>query len=251
MLELKNISLTLSKNTRLQRPLFKELNLNIAKGEFVVLIGGNGSGKSTLFNVISGALQPDSGEVLINEKNVTRTSHCKRAKLVSKVMQDPKVGTMEQMTVEENLSFAYLRGESRGLRLYKSRERRSLFEQKLSLLNMGLEKRMGETVDNLSGGQRQALSLIMSILAESTILLLDEITAALDPKAADLVIRLAARVIDEEGLTAMMTTHNMHHALCYGGRILLLEQGQIIKEFSAEEKKQLTPQALAAEFGEI
>lgn len=232
----------------MERQLLSDLNLTLKKGEFITLIGGNGAGKSTLFNVIAGFMQPDSGRIIVDQLDITNKPSYERAKDVSKVMQDPKMGTIEQMTIEENMSFAYLRGKSRGLFPHQSGKRRRFFAEKLAMLEMGLENRLDEYVENLSGGQRQALSLIMSILCDCKILLLDEITAALDPKTADQVMRIAARVITEEHLTAMMITHNMHHALEYGERTVLLAQGKLIKEFSQKEKQSLNPQLLAAEF---
>lgn len=249
MLKLENISLILGKKSQLERQLFQDLSFSIHTGEFVVLIGDNGAGKSTLFDLIGGYMKPDRGSIFIDHEDVTFTAQHDRAIDVSKVMQDPKVGTMEQMTIEENMSFAYLRGQKRGLTPHQNKARRQLFADKLALLGMGLENRLDDFVGNLSGGQRQALSLIMAIVAKSKILLLDEITAALDPKIADNVMKIAAHVIAEEKLTTMMVTHNMHHALQYGERTLLLSQGKIIKEFSRREKDSLMPQELIAEFG--
>ncbi len=165
-------------------------------------------------------------------------------------MQDPKIGTMEDMTIEENMSFAYFRGKSRTLIPHNSIKRRSLFKEKLAMLEMKLENRMDELVGNLSGGQRQALALIMAILSDSKVLLLDEITAALDPKMAESVIKLAARIVKEEQRTTLMITHNMDHAIQYGDRTLLLAQGQIIKEYNSDEKKNITPLTLATDFCE-
>jgi putative ABC transport system ATP-binding protein len=169
---------------------------------------------------------------------------------VAEVMQDPKIGTMEDMTIEENMSFAYFRGKSRTLIPHNSIKRRSLFKEKLAMLEMKLENRMDELVGNLSGGQRQALALIMAILSDSKVLLLDEITAALDPKMAESVIKLAARIVKEEQRTTLMITHNMDHAIQYGDRTLLLAQGQIIKEYNSDEKKNITPLTLATDFCE-
>jgi len=248
MLRLQNINVTLGQSSKLERQVLQNLNLQVEKGEFVVLIGGNGAGKSTLLNVIGGYIKPDSGVVMIDRQDVTKKPQHTRAKAVSKVMQDPKVGTMEQMTIEENMSFAYLRGQARGLMPSSSRKRKRAFADKLAMLDMGLENRLDELVGNLSGGQRQALSLIMAISSNSSILLLDEITAALDPKIAESVIRIAAKVITEEKRTTIMITHNMTDALRYGDRTLLLSQGKIIKEFSSADKRSLTAQTLAAEF---
>ena len=204
-----------------------------------------------ILNVISGVLIPDSGKVILDNNDITNSPQYKRSLAIAKVMQDPKVGTMENMTILENMAFAYLRGIKRGLTPYSNTKRKKIFQDKLSMLGMGLENRMDELVANLSGGQRQALSLIMAIIANSKVLLLDEITAALDPKIAESVMSIAAKVITENKLTTIMITHNMSHAIKYGNRILLLDNGQFIKEFSSGDKQVLTPLALAAEFGEI
>lgn len=251
MLKLTNINVTLSKNTKLETQVLHNLNLDVAAGEFVIIIGSNGSGKSTMFNTISGYLTPDSGRVLIGNQDVTRQTQTQRAELVAIVMQEPRMGTMENMTIEENLSFAYLRGKTRSLKLHNTTQRRAYFKQKLTMLNMGLEDRLNELVGNLSGGQRQALSLIMAIIADYKLLLLDEITAALDPKTAESVISLAAKLVQEEKRTAILITHDMHYALRFGSRTLLLSHGRIIREYDAKAKLGLTPSDLAANFGEL
>lgn len=248
MLKLTNINVTLSKNTKLETQVLNNLNLEVADGEFVIIIGSNGSGKSTLFNTISGYLTPDSGKVIIDQQDVTKQSQTQRAQLVAIVMQEPRMGTFEDMTIEENLSFAYMRGKNRGLDLHNTPARRELFATKLAMLNMGLEKRLDELVGNLSGGQRQALSLIMAIIADYKLLLLDEITAALDPKTAESVISIAAKLVQEEKRTALLITHDMHYALRFGNRTLVLERGKIIKEYDSTAKKQLTVVELAANF---
>ncbi len=248
MIKLDSINLTLGKGTTLERHVLKDLSIHIADGEFVVLIGGNGAGKSTLFSLISGYRLPDNGAIWIDDQNVTKMPQHKRAAFVSEVMQDPKIGTMAHMTIEENLSFAFMRGRRRGLTLHDCARRRSFFREKLARLDMRLENRMHELVGNLSGGQRQALALIMAIVGGSKILMLDEITAALDPKTAANVMRIAADVIREEGRTTLMITHNMADAIHYGTRTILLTNGQIGKCYNRDEKAQLTPALLINEF---
>jgi len=250
MLNLKDIDVTLSKGTKLEYQVLQKLNLSVSAGEFIIIIGGNGAGKTTLLNVVSGFLRADSGKVIIDDEDVTTVSQSARAELIAKVVQDPKIGTMENMTILENMSFAYKRGAKRTLCLFKNEVREKLFREKLAMLNMGLEHKLDEVVANLSGGQRQALSIIMMILAGSKVLLLDEITAALDPKAAKSVIQLANKIIREENRTCLMITHNMSYAIEYGDRTLLLERGKFIKEFTKADKKRLTPALLAAEFNE-
>lgn len=247
MLNLSNIQVTLGKGTPLVKPVLQNLNLKVADSEFVIIIGNNGCGKSTLFNTISGYITPESGNIIVDRQDVTKQPQNKRAALVALVMQEPRIGTMEQMTIEENLSFAYMRGKNRSLKFHNTLARRNLFRDRLSTLQMGLENRLNDLVGNLSGGQRQALSLIMSIVADYKILLLDEITAALDPKTADSVMAITAKLVQEEKRTAIMTTHNMHYALDYGNRTLLMKQGSIYREYNMQSKKLLTPAALAVE----
>lgn len=248
MLKLEGIKLVVGKGTQLERTILEDLSLEVKKGEFLVIIGGNGAGKSTVFNTISGFMKPEKGRILIDGEDVTKTSQQERAKLVSIVMQDPRVGTMENMTILENMSFSYKRGKGRGFNLFNNAKRRTFFKEKLALLDMNLENRINEMVTNLSGGQRQALSLVMSIIAESKILLLDEITAALDPKIAEHVMVLADKLVREQNLTCVMITHNMEHAIRYGDRTIVLKDGQFRREYSAAEKKDLSVFDLTREF---
>lgn len=249
MLNLENIDVTVGKGSKLERLVLQNLSLSVKCGEFVVVIGGNGAGKSTMFNIISGFLNPDSGKVILEGKDITNLSQSSRASFVAKVMQDPRIGTIENMTIFENLAFALRRGESRGFMPFTSQRRTELFQAKLRMLNMGLESRLNELVSNLSGGQRQALSLIMAIITDSKILLLDEITAALDPQIAENVMELTAKIVQEEKRTCIMITHNMNHALKYGDRTLILKDGYFIKEYGLVEKQSLSSEQLASEFG--
>ena len=251
MLELKGINLTLGKNSKLERKILTNLSLKVKNGEFIVIIGGNGAGKSTLFNVISGFNRLDSGSIYIDSRDITDLSQTKRAKLVSKVIQDPKLGTMENLTIYENMAFAYRRGQTRSFKFFASEERRALFAKKLAMVNIGLEHRLDEKVCNLSGGQRQILSIVMAMLRESKILLLDEITAALDPASSQATMELTNFIIREQKLTSIMITHNMKHALAYGDRLLLLKNGSFIKEYDKKAKEEMNPLDLAAEFGEV
>ena len=248
MLKLEGIKLVVGKGTQLERTILEDLSLEVEKGEFLVIIGGNGAGKSTVFNAISGFMKPEKGRILIDGEDVTKSSQQERAKLVSIVMQDPRVGTMENMTILENMAFSFKRGKSRGFSLFNNENRRRLFKEKLTLLDMGLENRINEMVTNLSGGQRQALSLVMSVIAESKILLLDEITAALDPKIAEHVMALADKLVREQNLTCVMITHNMEHAIRYGDRTIVLKDGKFRKIYSKEEKASLTVFDLTKEF---
>ena len=248
MLTLKNIDVTLGKNTKRERKVLQGLNLTVASGEFLVLLGGNGAGKSTLFNVIAGGIAPDAGKLCIDGQDVTAMSQAQRAQAVSKVMQDPMQGTIAQMSILENMAFAYQRGQKRGLSLYDNQARRELFQDKLRLLGIGLEKRMHDQVSGLSGGQRQALSMIMAMLQPAKILLLDEITAALDPTSTAAVMNLANRIVREQRLTCVMITHDMEHAIQYGDRLVWLEDGQCVKSIDAATKAKMTPAELMQVF---
>ena len=226
MLELQDVNVVVNPGTSLEKKILKNLSLSVGRGEFLVVTGENGAGKSTLFNVISGGQSLASGRVVINGQDVTHSSQSQRAGLIGFVMQDPKCGTMESLSIEENLSFAFQRGKLRGLKFFSGSKRRDFFREKLSLLKMGLENRLDHLVGSLSGGQRQALSLIMAILNDSQILLLDEITAALDPEMSQRIMSLTHQIVRENQLTALMITHNLNH-VSYGSRKIELSNGQI------------------------
>ena len=215
MLRMDNISVTLGKGSALERPVLRHMHLSVDPQEFVVIMGGNGAGKSTLFQVLSGHLSPEEGHVRIKGDDIARLSYRERASLVAQVMQDPRMGTMEELTISENMAFAFRRGQPRRWSWVHSSERKALFRKRLSLLGMGLEERLEERVANLSGGQRQALSLIMAFLREAPLILLDEITAALDPAAAETIMQLAAQLVQEEERTCLMVTHHIPHAVQY------------------------------------
>ncbi|WP_334325411.1 ABC transporter ATP-binding protein, partial [Gilliamella apicola] len=225
MIKVGELQLTFNQGTPIENHVLRGLNLNISEGEFVTIIGSNGAGKSSLLNVISGDLLSDSGSVIINRKNVTRWPAWKRAGLVARVFQDPMVGTCENLTIEENLAIAYNRGHSFTLSPALNRKLRTIFKEKLATLNLGLENRLSDMMGLLSGGQRQAVSLLMSTLQPSKILLLDEHTAALDPKTAQFVLELTDQIVSKNHLTTMMVTHSMKQALEYGNRTVMLHQG--------------------------
>lgn len=248
MLILKNINLTLGKKSILERQILKNLNLAVANNEFVTVIGGNGAGKSTVLNAISGYFKPDSGRIILDGRDITNTKQASRSAFIAQVMQDPKIGTMENMTILENMAFALKRGQNRNLMPLSNNTRKKLFKEKLVTLGMGLENRLDELVSSLSGGQRQALSLIMAIIANSKLLLLDEITAALDPKIAETVMQIANKIIKKEKCACVMITHNMMHAIKYSDRIVVLKDGCVVKEYKNPSKQQLTPLDLTAEF---
>lgn len=227
MLKLRNITLAVNKSTPLERSILRDVNLTLEPGECVALLGDNGAGKSTLFNLISGYTLPDSGTIILNNRDITRLSQQQRSVHVAKVLQDPRIGTLEHMTIEENLAFASLRGQYRGFSLCKSMARTQRFRELLALLGMGLEDRLDALVGTLSGGQRQALSLIMALSAPADILLLDEITAALDERAAERVMEITSMLVREQHQTVLMITHDRREAERYADRVVYLSGGVI------------------------
>ncbi|MWN06068.1 putative ABC transport system ATP-binding protein [Gilliamella bombicola] len=248
MIKAEQLQLTFNQGTPIENHVLRGLNLNISEGEFVTIIGSNGAGKSSLLNAISGDLLTDSGRITINDKNVTRWPAWKRAGMVARVFQDPMVGTCENLTIEENLAIAYNRGHKFTLFPALNRKARSIFKEKLATLNLGLENRLTDMMGLLSGGQRQAVSLLMSTLQPSKILLLDEHTAALDPKTAQFVLDLTDQIVSQNKLTTMMVTHSMKQALEYGTRTVMLHQGQVVLDVSGEERAKLTVTDLLAMF---
>ncbi|RZI47368.1 ATP-binding cassette domain-containing protein [Rickettsiales endosymbiont of Peranema trichophorum] len=244
MIELSNINVVYNQGTQLEHHVLSDLNLTIQGGEFVTIIGGNGAGKSTLMNLIAGEVLATTGKVLIDNKDVTRLPIHLRSGLIARVFQDPMIGTFTELTVEENLAIASKRGKRRGLSLAVGHSLRREIEQMLGDFNTGLESRLRDKVSLLSGGQRQALSLVMSTLQESKLLLLDEHTAALDPKMASVILSMTAHIIKKYNLTVLMITHSMHQALEYGERTLMMYHGQIIRDMRAEERQSLLPQDL-------
>lgn len=240
MMHAENLQLTFNPGTPIENHVLRGLSLDIAEGEFVTVIGSNGAGKSTFLNAISGDVNIDSGHIYINNKDVTREPAYKRAPLVARVFQDPLAGTCEALTIEENMALALKRGQRRGLQLAINKEQRELFREKLAVLNLGLENRLTDRIGLLSGGQRQAVSLLMASLHSSKILLLDEHTAALDPKTAAFVLELTDKIINENKLTAMMVTHSMQQALQHGSRTVMLHQGQVLIDVSGEKRANMT-----------
>ena len=251
MLSIDSISKTFFPGTANERRALRDVSLHLSPGDFVTVIGSNGAGKSTLLNSISGRLIPDSGRIRIHGKDVTTQSEHKRARKVGRVFQDPMAGTAPNLTIEENLSLAYLRGKSRGLGLGLNSARRKVFIEELESLELGLEKRLGTKVGLLSGGQRQALSLLMAGFTHPDVMLLDEHTAALDPQRAELVTNLTKRIVEQGKLTTLMVTHNMAQALDVGNRLIMMHEGQIVFSADAEQKAQLTVEDLMAEFAKI
>lgn len=248
MLEIKNIYKTFNPGTINQKVALNNLNLKLNDGDFVTVIGGNGAGKSTMLNAISGVWKPDAGQILIDSVDVTKMPEHKRARFLGRVFQDPMLGTAPDMSIQENMALAYRRGKRRGLGWGISEKEKSFFKEELSRLDLGLEDRITSKVGLLSGGQRQAVTLLMATLKSPRLLLLDEHTAALDPKTAAKVLELSQKIIAENHLTALMVTHNMKDAIHYGNRLIMMNEGHVIFDVSGEEKKNLTVEDLIAKF---
>lgn len=251
MLELRNLALTFNEGTADEKIALKSTNLFLEKGDFLTVIGSNGAGKSTMMNVISGNLIPDIGDVLIEDKQVVHLPEYKRSRYIGRVFQDPMAGTAPSMTIAENLALAYSRSRKRGLGLGVTKKRKEMFCEYLETLQLGLEDRLGAKVGLLSGGERQALSLLMATFTEPNILLLDEHTAALDPSRAALITDLTKEIVAKFNLTTLMVTHNMQQALDLGNRLIMMDKGQIIFEAHGEEKSKLTIEKLMEEFQRI
>lgn len=245
MLELKNISKTFNPGTINAKVALDGLNLTLNDGDFVTVIGSNGAGKSTMLNAIAGAFLVDSGNIVIDGKDVTRLPEYKRAAYLGRVFQDPMMGTAPNMMIEENLALAARRGKRRGLKWGISNAEREFYKEQLKILGLGLENRMSAKVGLLSGGQRQALTLLMASMEKPKLLLLDEHTAALDPKTAAKVLEISDKIVEENHLTTLMVTHNMKDAIAHGNRLIMMDSGKVILDISGEEKKKLTvPQLL-------
>ena len=240
MLELKNISKTFFPGTVHEKTALDNLSLTLHEGDFVTVIGGNGAGKSTMLNAIAGTFSVDSGSILIDGKDVTRLPEFKRAALLGRVFQDPMMGTAPTMQIQENLALAARRGKHRGLKWGITPQEEQEYYQKLTDLDLGLEDRMKAKVGLLSGGQRQALTLLMAALQKPKLLLLDEHTAALDPRTAAKVLELSDKIVEENHLTTMMITHNMRDAIAHGNRLIMMDAGHVVLDISGEEKKKLT-----------
>jgi putative ABC transport system ATP-binding protein len=248
MLEISSLRKTFNAGTAHQVKAISGLNLSLAAGEFATIIGSNGAGKSTLLNLIAGAYQPDGGRISIAGRDVTNAPEHVRAARVGRVFQDPLLGTAGAMTVEQNLALAMRRGQRRGLGWGIDRQMRAQFHARLAGLGLGLEQRLGTRVSLLSGGQRQALTILMATLARPDLLLLDEHTAALDPLAAPRIATLTEQIVAQQGLTTLMVTHNMAMALAMGSRTLMMHQGQIILDLSGAERAQTSATELVARF---
>ncbi|MCR5494682.1 MAG: ABC transporter ATP-binding protein [Treponema sp.] len=248
MLRLLNVTKTFNPGTVTEKKAIRGIDLEIDDGDFVTVIGGNGAGKSTLLNMIAGVHFSDTGSIFLDDIDLTCRPEYQRAKYLGRVFQDPMMGTAASMSIEENLAMAMRRGKHRGLSWYVKAEEKKIYQEKLALLDLGLEKRMNAKVGLLSGGQRQALTLLMSTLQKPKLLLLDEHTAALDPKTAKKVLDLTEDFISRDNLTAFMVTHNMKDAIHYGNRLIMMMDGKVVYDVRGEEKKNLKVEDLLAKF---
>lgn len=251
MLKLDNIHKTFNPGTINEKIALNGVNLTLNEGDFVTVIGGNGAGKSTTLNAIAGVWPIDSGKIYIGGDDVTKLSEHKRAKYLGRVFQDPMTGTATTMSIEENMAIAARRGEKRGLSWGITHQERDTYREMLKALDLGLEDRLTSKVGLLSGGQRQAITLLMASIKNPKLLLLDEHTAALDPKTAAKVLEISDKIIAENHLTAMMVTHNMKDAIVHGNRLIMMHEGKVILNISGEEKKKLTVEDLLHQFEKV
>lgn len=251
MLDVNNIYKTFNAGTVDEKMLFKGFNMQIEDGEFVGVIGSNGSGKTTLLNIISGNIKPDDGKILLGDKDITKQKSYKRYAGIGRVFQNPAMGTCSSMTIWENLSIADNKGKPFGLSFGLNKKRKDFYREQLSQLGMGLEDRLGTLAGTLSGGQRQALALIMATMSSPKLLLLDEHTAALDPKSSDIVMELTERVITERKITTLMVTHNLRHAVKYGTRTIMMHDGEVVLDKSGAEKNSVEIEDFLKMFNEI
>ena len=251
MLELKNLYKTFNPGTVNAKTALNDLCLTLNDGDFVTVIGGNGAGKSTMLNAIAGVWRPDSGHIIIDGQDVTQMPEHKRAKFLGRVFQDPMMGTAATLGIDENLALAARRGKSRGLGWSITKAEREKYRDLLAALDLGLEDRMTSKVGLLSGGQRQAVTLLMASLQEPKLLLLDEHTAALDPKTAAKVLEISEEIVSRHKLTTLMVTHNMKDAIAHGNRLIMMHSGRVILDISGEEKQKLTVEDLLYKFSHV
>lgn len=251
MLLLENVQKTFNAGTVNEKKALTGVNLNMNSKDFVTVIGGNGAGKSTMLNMIAGVYSIDKGKVVLNGRDLTREPEYKRAKYISRVFQDPMMGTAATMGIDENMALAMRRGKSRGLRIGITQKERNQFREMLKVLDLGLEDRLTSKVGLLSGGQRQAVTLLMAALKKPRLLLLDEHTAALDPKTAAKVLQATNNIVNKDHLTTLMITHNMRDAIANGNRLIMLNNGKVILDIEGEEKKKLTVDDLLHQFAQV
>ena len=251
MLKLENISKTFNKGSINEQRLFKNLSIDIGKDDFICVVGSNGAGKSTLLNIISGKTEVDEGRVKLNGMDVTFDTEYEKCKRISRIFQDPSLGTNPSMTIYENLSMAKNKGEKFGLEFLINKNDEEYFKETLEVLHLGLEDKLHTPVSQLSGGQRQSLALIMAVIGKPELLLLDEHTAALDPKTSEIVMDITDKIVKEKRLATIMVTHNIDHALRYGNRLIMLHRGNKLIDISGDVKNSLTKEELLGLFKDI
>lgn len=248
LLSIQNIHKIFEAGTVNENHVLRGLSLDVEEGDFISIIGGNGAGKSTLMNTLAGTLKVDQGDILLEGQSIISQSAAKRARVISRVFQDPKMGTASRLTIEENMAIAHRRGKKRGLSWGVKEDERLIYKEALKELGLNLENRLKVDTQFLSGGQRQALTLLMASLEKPKVLLLDEHTAALDPKTSDMVMALTDKIVKTHGLTTLMITHNMENAIAYGNRLVMLHQGRIVVDVKGQEKANLTVNQLMGLF---
>lgn len=251
MLKIESLYKVFNKNTINENILFEDFNFTVNKGDFITIIGSNGAGKSTLLNIISGSIEEDEGSVKLSEKELCGTPEYKRSKHIGRVFQDTSKGVALDMTILENLSMAYNKGKPFNLSLGVSKKNINMFKELLSELNLGLENKLYTKVKLLSGGQRQALCLVMAVMGKPQLLLLDEHTAALDPKTSEKIIKITEKIVSENHMTTMMVTHNLNHAVGLGNRLVMMHGGKIVLDIAGEEKKDLSVDKLLSHFDKV
>lgn len=251
MLELTKISKTFNIGDVNEERIFDRVSLKVNKGDFICIIGSNGAGKSTLLNIISGKLGIDRGRIILDSSDITKEPESLRCQKISRIFQDPALGTVPSMTIRENLSMALNKGKRFDFSFLVNKKNENMFKESLRILDLGLEEKLSTVVSKLSGGQRQSLALIMSTLTDPNLLLLDEHTAALDPKTSEIVMEITNKIIKDKNLTALMVTHNIDHAIKYGNRLIMMHRGQIITDVSGEEKNNLTKEKLLSLFKDV
>ncbi|WP_129598773.1 ABC transporter ATP-binding protein [Anaerophilus nitritogenes] len=244
MLQIQNLSKTFHKDTVNEKIVFEKFSLQVEKGDFITIIGSNGAGKSTLLNMISGSIPMDMGNILLREKDISKEAEYKRTKMIGRVFQDPTMGTSPSMTIFENLSMAAHKGKKFNLTMGISKKDISQFIDLVGQLSLGLEEQMNTKVGLLSGGQRQALALLMSTISNPDVLLLDEHTAALDPRTSERIIELTQKIVEEKKITTLMVTHNLHQAISIGNRLIMMHKGNIILDIKGQQKNELTIEKL-------
>lgn len=251
MLRVEHLYKTFNANTINENVLFQDLSLHVNKGDFVTIIGSNGAGKSTLMNIVAGTIMEDEGSIVIDRQELKSVPECKRAKYLGRVFQDPSKGAASNMTILENLSLAYNKGKSFNLTFGIAKKNINMFKDMLSELKLGLEDKLYTKVGLLSGGQRQALCLMMAVMEKPKVLLLDEHTAALDPKTSEIIIDLTEKIVNDNDITTLMVTHNLNHAVRLGNRLIMMHRGNIVVDIKGEEKKSLTTEKLVEHFNNV